>query len=157
MDFNAINIVEKPWGREVHFAVEEHYLGKILEVRRGHRLSLQYHKRKKETMYVLEGVVRLTLGHDIEVVRAGASVTIEPGMRHRVEAIEDSRIIEVSTKHLEDVVRLEDDHGRHVDSGRHPMHRRVRAHIKNTFARFIGGLGPRQIAPKAKGPQPIIR
>lgn len=112
MDFNRVNIVEKPWGREVRFALEEEYAGKVLEVRKGSRLSLQYHKVKKETMYVLWGRVRLTIGQETKDIAEGASFTILPGVRHRVEAIEDARIIEVSTTELDDVVRVEDDFGR---------------------------------------------
>jgi mannose-6-phosphate isomerase-like protein (cupin superfamily) len=120
MDFNVVNMVEKPWGRELHFAVEDSYVGKILEVKEGHRLSLQYHKKKKETMYVLKGRIRLTLGDETEDVSAGKSVTLNPGVRHRVEALEDTQIIEVSTSHLDDVVRLEDDHGREDSKNHHP-------------------------------------
>ncbi|MFH0862983.1 MAG: cupin domain-containing protein [Candidatus Altiarchaeota archaeon] len=116
MDFNLINVVEKPWGREIHFALEGEYVGKILEVKGGQRLSLQYHKRKKETMYLIKGRIRLTLGDEVEELGVGKSVTLAPGVTHRVEALEDSQIIEVSTNHLEDVVRLEDDHGRHISS-----------------------------------------
>ena len=105
--------VEKPWGHEVHFAIENEYIGKILEVRKGHRLSLQFHKMKKETMYVMQGSIRITIESESEVIGVGRSVTLNPGVRHRVEAIEDAKILEVSTPHLDDVVRIEDDHGRH--------------------------------------------
>jgi mannose-6-phosphate isomerase-like protein (cupin superfamily) len=136
MDFNVINVVEKPWGREIHFAVEDVYVGKILEVKGGRRLSLQYHQKKKETMYVLEGRIRLTLGTEVEDVGRGKSVTLNPGVHHRVEALEDTRIIEVSTSHIDDVVRIEDDHGR-TDGRRHPLHRRVHVHMKRIFAGFV--------------------
>jgi len=139
VDFNVINVVGKPWGREIHFAVEDKYVGKILEVKAGHRLSHQYHRRKKETMYVLEGRVRLTLGDEVEVIGRGMSVTLKPGVRHRVEALEDARIIEVSTSHLDDVVRLEDDHGR-VDRQHHPLHRRVSRHLSAAYLRFMNRL-----------------
>lgn len=112
MEFNEVKVVEKPWGREIHLAAEDEYVGKILEVKAGGRLSLQYHKKKKETMYVLSGRMKLTLGDETQVVGEGTSVTIKPGDRHRVEAIEDVRIIEVSTSDLDDVVRVEDDYGR---------------------------------------------
>jgi mannose-6-phosphate isomerase len=105
-------IVEKPWGREVHYAVEPEYVGKILEVKKGCRLSLQYHKRKKETMYILDGKVELTLGEDTLELSEGASVTIEPGEIHRVYAVTDARILEASTNHLDDVVRVKDDYRR---------------------------------------------
>ena len=112
MEFNEIRVVDKPWGREIHLAVEDEYVGKILEVKAGSRLSLQYHEKKKETMYVLDGKLKLTLDGETEVVGPGKAVTITPSMRHRVEAVEDSRIIEVSTTELDDVVRVEDDYGR---------------------------------------------
>jgi hypothetical protein len=73
------------------------------------------------------------------IVGEGKSVTLNPGVKHRVEALEDTRIIEVSTSHLDDVVRLEDDHGRDVH-GHHPLHRRLHAHLKGAYARFIEGL-----------------
>jgi len=136
MDFNVIDMVEKPWGREIHFAVEDVYAGKILEVRKGKRLSLQYHKRKTETMYLLEGRIRLTVDDETRVVGAGKSVTLKPGVKHRVEALEGTRIIEVSTSHLDDVVRLEDDHGRE-EKKPHPLHRRVHMHLKGVFERFV--------------------
>lgn len=113
MRINGLKIIEKPWGREIWFAVEDEYAGKILEVRKGGKLSLQYHKRKKETMYVLEGRMKLIhAGGEMLVEKGGGSVTLEPGDRHRVEALEDLKVIEVSTPHLDDIVRLQDDYGR---------------------------------------------
>jgi mannose-6-phosphate isomerase len=135
MKFNVINVVDKPWGRELHFAIEEQYVGKILEVRRGQRLSLQYHKAKKETMYVISGRMRLTLGDESEEVGEGKSVTIEPGRSHRVEALEDTRIVEVSTNHLDDVVRVEDDHGR--AAGGRPLHHAISARLSRAYASFL--------------------
>jgi mannose-6-phosphate isomerase len=137
MDFNAINTVDKPWGREIHFAVEDKYAGKILEVKKNHRLSLQYHRRKMETMYVLRGRIRLTLGDETEVVGEGKSVTLNPLIKHRVEALEDSQIIEVSTSHLDDVVRLEDDHGRDVHIHQ-PLHMRMHTRIKGVLNSLEG-------------------
>jgi len=112
MAYNRVRIVRKPWGREVHWAAEKEYVGKILEVKRGKRLSLQYHVRKKETIYVLEGKVRLTLGTKTMIVDPGRSVTIKPKVRHRIEALIDSKLLEASTPQLKDVVRIEDDYGR---------------------------------------------
>jgi mannose-6-phosphate isomerase len=112
MDLNEVRFVDKPWGREVHFALEKEYIGKILEVKKGTRLSLQYHKRKKETMYLLEGKIKLRKGDEESLIVPGQSVTIKPRVIHRVEAVENSKILEVSTNHLGDVVRLEDDYGR---------------------------------------------
>ena len=112
MEFNDVRIVDKPWGREIHFAVEADYVGKILEVKKGSRLSLQYHNVKKESMYVLSGRMKFTLGDEEKIVDEGRSVTIDAKMIHRVEALEDLRIIEVSTNHLDDIVRLKDDYSR---------------------------------------------
>lgn len=112
MQFNDIESVDKPWGRELHFAVEEEYVGKILEVDKGKRLSLQYHEKKKETLYVLSGRLKVTLGDEEGEVGEGKSFTIVPGTTHRFEALEDAMILEVSTTELDDVVRLHDDHGR---------------------------------------------
>lgn len=105
-------IVDKPWGREVWYAHEQDYAGKILEVKQGFALSLQKHERKTETMYLLSGRVLFHLnGADFEVP-PGRSLTIRPGDVHRVEALEDSVILEVSTPHLDDLIRLEDRYGR---------------------------------------------
>jgi mannose-6-phosphate isomerase len=109
---SAPKIVAKPWGREVWYADEAEYAGKILEVTKGHALSLQKHARKKETMYLLSGRVRYHLnGVDFEM-HAGSRLTVNPGDVHRVEALEDTVILEVSTPHLDDVIRLEDRYGR---------------------------------------------
>jgi|SRR5687768_9572471 mannose-6-phosphate isomerase len=105
-------IVDKPWGREVWYAHEQEYAGKILEVKKGFALSLQKHERKKETMYLLSGAVRYHFnGVDFDMT-AGNCLTVNPGDIHRVEALEDSVILEVSTPHLDDVIRLEDRYGR---------------------------------------------
>ena len=105
-------IVPKPWGREVWYANEEHYAGKILEVTKGFALSLQKHERKIETMFLQSGLIKYHLnGRDFEF-RPGMCLTIRPGDVHRVEALEDSVILEVSTPHLDDVIRLEDRYGR---------------------------------------------
>jgi mannose-6-phosphate isomerase len=105
-------IVPKPWGREIWYAHEERYAGKILEVTRGHALSLQKHERKQETMYLLSGRLLYHFnGEDCEM-RPGQCITVRPGDVHRMEALEDSVILEVSTPELDDVVRLEDRYGR---------------------------------------------
>jgi mannose-6-phosphate isomerase-like protein (cupin superfamily) len=109
---NVVKVVEKPWGRELWLAVEEEYAGKILEVNKGHRLSLQYHREKKESLYVLGGRVRLVgEGADL-VLKKGDSVTIDPKVVHRIEALSNAKIVEFSTPQLCDVVRLEDDYKR---------------------------------------------
>lgn len=108
--------VDKPWGYELIFAKTDRYVGKILFVRKGHKLSLQYHRRKEETIYLQAGVMLFTVESDGELVEkrmtAGDSHHIAPTVKHRMEAVEDTTIFEVSTPELDDVVRLEDAYGR---------------------------------------------
>ena len=110
--------VEKPWGHELIWAKAEQYAGKLLFVRAGQALSLQFHREKDESWYVQSGRAELQLGGvgeavlNTEVVGPGACFHFPPGTVHRVKALEDTTIVEVSTPHLEDVVRLEDDYGR---------------------------------------------
>jgi mannose-6-phosphate isomerase len=110
--------VEKPWGWELIWAHAEQYVGKVLFVRAGHSLSLQFHREKDESWYVESGRAELELGDagdailNREVVTAGACFRYRPGTVHRVTALEDTTILEVSTPHLDDVVRLEDRYGR---------------------------------------------
>jgi len=107
-----VKVVEKPWGRESWWAVTERYVGKVIEVRAGHSLSLQYHEKKLESMLFVSGRGVVTLGDVKRRVGPGDSITIEPGTVHRVAADSDLRIIEVSTPEVEDVVRLQDEYGR---------------------------------------------
>ncbi len=110
--------VDKPWGSELIWAESEHYAGKILFVKAGESLSLQYHEVKDESWYVLEGRAKLELGRvgeeSLETVEIapGQAFRFRPGTVHRVTGIEDTRILEVSTAHLDDVVRLADVYGR---------------------------------------------
>lgn len=109
--------IEKPWGYELLFALTSKYAGKVIFVRKGHRLSLQYHKKKDESMYIFEGKALIEVaGSDGQlvqsVVQPGYSVRIPPLTKHRVAAIEDTTLLEVSTPELEDVERLEDDYNR---------------------------------------------
>jgi mannose-6-phosphate isomerase-like protein (cupin superfamily) len=109
--------VEKPWGHEDIWAETERYVGKLLSIRKDHRLSLQYHRVKDESILVIRGRLRLELENDageLEVceLRVGEHRRIPSGRRHRFGALEDCELIEVSTPELDDVVRLEDDHGR---------------------------------------------
>jgi len=110
--------VEKPWGHELIWSKTDHYAGKILFVKAGESLSLQFHKVKDEAWYILSGRAELELGRpgesmlNSEVVAAGAAFHFPPGTVHRVTAVEDTTIFEVSTPELEDVVRLEDRYGR---------------------------------------------
>jgi mannose-6-phosphate isomerase len=113
----AIRRVSKPWGFEIWWAVTEWYVGKLLQVEQGHRLSLQYHERKDESCYVLSGSLRLTKGPSLDKLlteekQAGDAWRNLPGEIHTVEAVETSLILEASTPHLDDVVRLMDDYGR---------------------------------------------
>ena len=105
-------------GLELIWAHADQYVGKVLFVRAGHSLSLQFHREKDESWYVESGRAELELGAvgdailKEEVVTAGACFRFRPGTVHRVTALEDTTIIEVSTPHLDDVVRLEDRYGR---------------------------------------------
>jgi mannose-6-phosphate isomerase len=106
----------KPWGHEVIFAENERYAGKVLHLEGGHSLSLQYHERKDETLYVLSGEVRLLVGFDGSMreltLKPGESYRILPGVRHRMSADAPADLVEVSSPELDDVVRLEDRYGR---------------------------------------------
>jgi mannose-6-phosphate isomerase-like protein (cupin superfamily) len=109
--------VEKPWGYELIYAVAERYCGKLLFVRAGQALSLQYHERKDETLYLDDGLAEVEVGADADslsaaVVRPGVAFRLPSGTVHRLRAIKDSVFLEVSTPELDDVVRLEDRYGR---------------------------------------------
>ena len=110
--------VEKPWGHELIWALTDAYCGKVLFVRAGHALSLQFHNVKEESWYVQEGKVELEIGAagealtTTEIVGPGAAFHLRPGTVHRIRAIEDTHVLEVSTPHLDDIVRLEDRYGR---------------------------------------------
>jgi mannose-6-phosphate isomerase-like protein (cupin superfamily) len=111
--------VEKPWGAEEIFAETNRYVGKILTVRAGHELSLQYHRVKDETMRVLDGICELFVrkdgvaGPEVRLVmEAGDVQHIQPGVVHRLVAVTYVRLVEVSTPEIEDVVRLADRYGR---------------------------------------------
>jgi mannose-6-phosphate isomerase-like protein (cupin superfamily) len=109
--------VDKPWGYELIWADTETYVGKVLVVRAGQALSLQYHEEKDEAWLVQGGRASLELGEvggeltTYEIV-AGDALRYRPGTVHRITAIEDTTILEVSTAHLDDVVRLDDRYGR---------------------------------------------
>lgn len=109
--------VDKPWGYELVYAETDKYAGKVIFVRKGEQLSLQYHNVKDETMYLYSGMARLEIQDaegksQIIELSPGKCYHITPGLRHRVTAIEDCEILEVSTPELDDVVRLEDRYGR---------------------------------------------
>ncbi len=107
-----MHVVEKPWGREVWWAVTDRYAGKRLEVRAGHSLSLQYHERKLETLLLVQGRIALRVGEEEREVGPGVAVTIAPGTLHRMRAVTDAVLYEVSTPELDDVVRVQDEYGR---------------------------------------------
>jgi mannose-6-phosphate isomerase len=110
--------VDKPWGHELIWALTDAYCGKLLHVKAGHSLSLQFHKVKDEAWLVQTGKARLELGAvgdavlKEEIIGPGNAFHYAPGTVHRVTAIEDTDILEVSTPDLDDVVRLEDAYGR---------------------------------------------
>ncbi len=110
--------VEKPWGWELIWALTDRYCGKLLFVRSGESLSLQYHEAKDESWYVHEGRAELELSSvgDAEreqvEIQAGDCFRFRPQTVHRLRAIEDTLIVEVSTPEIDDVVRLEDAYGR---------------------------------------------
>src|SRR6185369_13683241 len=107
--------IEKPWGHEILFAHTERYAGKLLFIKKGHRLSLQYHVKKDEAFYVQSGKAQVDLetadGEKACVIlEPGDALRLVPGIRHRTAALEDTVIFEVSTAELDDVVRLSDDY-----------------------------------------------
>ena len=108
--------VDKPWGYELIWARTDRYVGKILHVKAGQVLSLQYHNYKDETMHVLSGELILRLGHGDGLTErrlvAGESVHIPPTMVHQIEAVTDTDVLEASTPELDDLVRLSDRYGR---------------------------------------------
>ena len=113
----AVTKVDKPWGYELIFAHTDRYVGKILHINPGEALSLQYHRLKDETLYLLEGEYELEVEEDGQMVRhtmkPGDTYHITPTTKHRMTTGEGScDILEVSTPELDDVVRLEDRYGR---------------------------------------------
>ena len=109
--------VDKPWGNELIWAETERYVGKILHVKKGHSLSLQYHVKKDETVMVWAGRMRFEHYVDgqepqFKDMGPGEAFHVTPGLRHRMIALEDTDVFEVSTTELDDVVRLQDSYGR---------------------------------------------
>ena len=109
--------VQKPWGHELIWAETKDYVGKILHIRAGEALSLQYHEQKDETIHLLSGEMRFEAGaspaelEDIDL-KAGESYHVRAGTIHRMIAVTDCDVLEASTPHLSDVIRLEDRYGR---------------------------------------------
>ena len=119
MPKQVIQRVEKPWGYELIWAKTKDYVGKILHINEGHQLSLQYHRQKEETIIVQSGKMKFLFenekGEMEEIILLpGESHHIPTGRKHRMIAIEDCDVFEVSTPQLDDVVRLEDGYGRIV-------------------------------------------
>ncbi len=108
--------VDKPWGYEIIWARTDAYVGKKLFIRQGHKLSLQYHNEKDETIYLHAGEMLFSIGEQGRMVdrtmHPGDACHIPPGTRHRMEALTDCEVFEASTTQLDDVVRLEDIYGR---------------------------------------------
>jgi mannose-6-phosphate isomerase-like protein (cupin superfamily) len=109
--------VEKPWGHEILWASTDRYVGKILHINAGHLLSLQYHEQKHESIFVLRGrmIFRYRDAQGALVDRpmaAGEAQQVPTGLVHQFEALEDTDVLEASTPHLDDVVRLQDRYGR---------------------------------------------
>lgn len=112
-----MEIIEKPWGRELWIAHTDRYALKIIEFKKGSRSSLQYHNLKHEHIYVDQGSLQVELENEAGelislVLKPGDVIENPPGKKHRVTALEDVRLIEVSTPELDDVVRVEDDYKR---------------------------------------------
>lgn len=112
-----VRVVPKPWGHETIWAQTDRYVGKVLHIKAGHALSVQYHHEKDETIHLLRGEmiyrVRTADGALVDVhLKAGESYRNEPGTVHQMEAITDCDVLEASTPHLDDVVRLADRYGR---------------------------------------------
>jgi mannose-6-phosphate isomerase len=112
-----VRVVEKPWGTETWIASNEHYICRILRIRKGASVSLQYHTRKVETLFIEEGSAIYTLEkpglpRQTRILNAGEIIEHRPYEIHRQQALEDMKIIEVSTPEINDIVRLEDEYGR---------------------------------------------
>lgn len=112
-----VKIVPKPWGHEVIWAHTELYVGKLLHIKAGHALSVQYHSQKDETIHLLRGTMIYRVGGSAEGLlevpfAEGESFRNTPGVIHQMEAVTDCDVLEASTPHLDDVVRLNDRYGR---------------------------------------------
>ena len=113
-----VRMVPKPWGHEVIWAHTDQYVGKVLHIKAGHALSVQYHNQKDETIHLLSGEMIYRIGataddplHEVRL-KAGESYRNEVGHVHQMEAVTDCQVLEASTPHLDDVVRLSDRYGR---------------------------------------------
>jgi len=127
----------KPWGREIWFAWTHSYAGKILEIEKGERFSLQYHEKKFETQLIIEGKVKFTYGSNPKKLKnvtlsAGDKVDIPPKTIHRAEALEKTVIFEVSSPELDDVVKLADDYGRSGKGNNDQLDKKLSKHKYNS-------------------------
>lgn len=112
-----MNVIKKPWGQEEVVEINDKYMVKKLTMWKGHRCSLQYHNVKQETIFVLSGKLKIYTGPfkenlSFEIYGPNESITILPGIIHRMEAFEDTIYLEASTPEMQDVVRLSDDYNR---------------------------------------------
>ena len=111
-----VRFVQKPWGHETIWAHTDRYVGKVLHIKAGHALSVQYHNRKDETIHLLSGEMIYRVQQDGVLtdmrLRSGESFRNEPGTIHQMEAVTDCDVLEASTPDLDDVVRLSDRYGR---------------------------------------------
>ena len=111
-----VKVVPKPWGHETIWAHTDRYVGKVLHINAGHALSVQYHERKDETVYLLAGELIYWVKLDGEMrdmkLKVGEAFRITPGTVHYMEAVTDCDVLEASTPDLDDVVRLSDRYGR---------------------------------------------
>lgn len=112
-----MKIIKKPWGKEELIEINEYYMVKKLTMWKGHRCSLQYHNKKKETIYVLSGKLKIYSGTSenkltVEIYSPNDTITLLPGTIHRMEGVEDCVYLEASTPQIEDVVRIQDDYNR---------------------------------------------
>jgi mannose-6-phosphate isomerase len=112
-----MKIVDKPWGKEELLEINDHYMVKKLTMWKGHRCSLQYHKQKKETVYIISGQLKIYSGPSenkltVKIYGPNDIITLLPGTIHRMEGVEDCVYLEASTPQIEDVVRIQDDYNR---------------------------------------------
>tara|TARA_B110000503_G_C6794424_1_gene268546 strand:- start:92 stop:448 length:357 start_codon:yes stop_codon:yes gene_type:complete len=111
----TMQVINKPWGKEEVVEINDRYMVKKLTMWAGQRCSLQYHEIKHETIYVLSGKLKITKGDNEEnledkIYSPHEYISLEPGVIHRMEAIEDATYLEASTPEMDDVVRLQDDY-----------------------------------------------
>ena len=114
---SRLKVIAKPWGQEEVLEINDKYMVKKLTMKAGHRCSLQYHKYKKETIYVLSGVLKIIQGSKSEVLEeklyyANETITIPPGLIHRMEGVKEAVYLEASTPEIDDVIRIVDDYNR---------------------------------------------